>query len=544
MRVTAFSGGFLLTLLLLVATAAPAHAADYTTSPRDGWVPNARILAIAHAGDRVIIGGDFTSLRNPATGESVARGRIAALDAATGDLIRTWSPSASGPVRALAVRDGRVFVGGDFTTVSGQARTRLAALDLASGGVVGGWAPAANGSVRALAAMGPTLYAGGQFTSVSGQTRTRLAAVDLASGALRAGWAPGADATVYTLAAAPDGASLLVGGLFRTLSGTARDYLGSVNAATGAVTSWRPPAGCIVPSNQCIVLDLAVDDGSAYAAIAGPGGRLTAYSLATGTRRWELRADGDVESVAVRDGKVFAGGHFCPDFAGFTRCDFAAVDAATGAVDGDFAPTSNGQIFALDAGPDALRAGGAYSRVNDQSLPYYAEFPVRSPSEDVTLVAGGSAWRYRDDGADLGTAWRSGNADDSAWPSGVAQLGFGDGDERTPLAAGHVTYYFRHAFTVTDPGTLNEVALSVLRDDGAVVYLNGVEVMRSNMPAGTVTAGTLAPSTIFGADENVWQTLAIDPGRLLPGRNTLAVEVHQAQATSSDMSFDLRLTAR
>ncbi|MEV4159627.1 hypothetical protein [Nonomuraea dietziae] len=544
MHIRTFLGALLLAAPVVLVSASPARAADYSTQPRNNWLPNARVSAIAHTGDRVVIAGDFTSLRNPVTGESVARGRIAMLDAATGDLVRSWAPAANGSVRALAVGGGRVFAGGDFTTVAGQSRSRLVALDQASGAVIGGWNPAANGSVRALAVIGYTLYAGGQFTFVAGQARTRLAAIDAAGGALRAGWVSAANATVYTLAARTDGGALLVGGLFTTLGGTTRNYLGSLDTASGAVTGWQPPPGCMVPSNQCIVTDLAVEGDSAYASIAGPGGRLAAYHLGTGARRWERLADGDVESVAVRDGRVYAGGHFCPDFSGFTRCDFAAVDAATGAVDPDFAPTANGQIFALDAGADALRAGGAYSQLNGQSRPYYTEFPLRPPSPDITLIAQGSTWRYDDSGADLGTAWSQPAHDDSAWPSGPAQLGFGDGDERRVLTAGRTTYYFRHTFTVPDPGTLQAVTLSVLRDDGAVVHLNGREVMRSNMPAGTITSATLAPSTVSGDAENVWQTLSIAPALLSAGQNTLAVEVHQAQVASSDVSFDLRLTAR
>ncbi|MFC7717562.1 PQQ-binding-like beta-propeller repeat protein [Nonomuraea recticatena] len=307
MHIRTFLGALLLAAPVVLVSASPARAADYSTQPKNNWLPNARVSAIAHTGDRVVIAGDFTSLRNPVTGESVARGRIAMLDAATGDLVRSWAPAANGSVRALAVGGGRVFAGGDFTTVAGQSRARLVALDQASGAVIGGWNPAANGSVRALAVIGSTLYAGGQFTSVAGQARTRLAAIDTTGGALRAGWVSAANATVYTLAARPDGGALLVGGLFTTLGGTTRNYLGSLDAASGAVTGWQPPPGCMVPSNQCIVTDLAVEGDSAYASIAGPGGRLAAYHLGTGARRWERLADGDVESVAVRDGRVYAG---------------------------------------------------------------------------------------------------------------------------------------------------------------------------------------------------------------------------------------------
>ncbi|MFC7645725.1 hypothetical protein ACFQX6_37775 [Streptosporangium lutulentum] len=77
-----------------------------------------------------------------------------------------------------------------------------------------------------------------------------------------------------------------------------------------------------------------------------------------------------------------------------------------------------------------------------------------------------------------------------------------------------------------------------------MVYLNGVEILRSNMPAGTVTAQTFASGTVGDADESAWYSTPVNPGLLRTGQNVLAVEVHQAAANSSDVSFDARLTVR
>lgn len=80
--------------------------------------------------------------------------------------------------------------------------------------------------------------------------------------------------------------------------------------------------------------------------------------------------------------------------------------------------------------------------------------------------------------------------------------------------------------------------------DGAAVYLNGAEVARSHLPTGTLTSSTLAITAIAGADESAYNTFAINPGALTTGTNVLAVEIHQANATSSDISFDLDLIAQ
>jgi len=165
------------------------------------------------------------------------------------------------------------------------------------------------------------------------------------------------------------------------------------------------------------------------------------------------------------------------------------------------------------------------------------------------LVPAGAAWRYVDNGSNQGTAWRQAAFDDAGWKSGAAQLGYGDGDEATPIgyAGGSstksITSYFRRAFDVADASAYSALSLRLMRDDGAVVYLNGQEVGRSNMPGGTVSYTTAASEAIGGSDESRYYTFALDPALLAAGRNTVAVEVHQAEPTSSDVSFDLALDA-
>ncbi len=165
------------------------------------------------------------------------------------------------------------------------------------------------------------------------------------------------------------------------------------------------------------------------------------------------------------------------------------------------------------------------------------------------LVPSGSIWRYDDTGTDLGDTWRDIAYDDAAWAENPAQLGYGDGDEATVLSYGpdpnnkYPTYYFRHEFTVFDAGVYASLTLQVLRDDGCVVYLNGTEVTRSNMPAGTISYSTFASGVVGGDAESTFQSFALDVNDLVDGTNVLAVELHQANASSSDISFDLTLEA-
>lgn len=169
----------------------------------------------------------------------------------------------------------------------------------------------------------------------------------------------------------------------------------------------------------------------------------------------------------------------------------------------------------------------------------------------LPLVERGATWRYLDNGSDQGTAWRDPGFNDTAWPAGAAPLGYGDGDEQTVVNAGpngggrFVTTYFRYPFTVEESAGLTELTLGLVRDDGAVVYLNGEEVVRTNMPADTIDYLTWAEGPgvpVGGGDESSFNTYALDPATLRQGTNVMAVEIHQVSATSSDISFDLELT--
>jgi hypothetical protein len=164
-----------------------------------------------------------------------------------------------------------------------------------------------------------------------------------------------------------------------------------------------------------------------------------------------------------------------------------------------------------------------------------------------TLVPPGATWSYLDDGSDQGTAWREPGFDDSAWASGPAQLGYGDGDEATEVAGGpsgahFATTYFRHAFEVGNPAAFTGLDLGVQRDDGAIVWLNGAEIFRTNMPDGEVAYDTYTGNTT--SSESTFYATTLDPALLRVGRNLLAVEVHQAGPTSSDVSFDLELVGK
>ncbi|RDI10412.1 putative secreted protein (Por secretion system target) [Flavobacterium sp. AG291] len=167
------------------------------------------------------------------------------------------------------------------------------------------------------------------------------------------------------------------------------------------------------------------------------------------------------------------------------------------------------------------------------------EYPVGS-----FPIAAQSIWKYNDSGADLGTDWRTNAYDDSAWLFGNGILGYGDPNQNTTLSYGadaqnkHITTYLRHTFNVEDASAIGTLKFKVLRDDGVVVYVNGVEAFRDNMPQGEITSSTIALAAVNDAAETTFYEFTTD-NLLQTGENVIAVELHQAAANSSDLGFDM-----
>ena len=214
-------------------------------------------------------------------------------------------------------------------------------------------------------------------------------------------------------------------------------------------------------------------------------------------------------------------------------------------VDAGFSPK-----LEVDRGTIYYTVDGSDPRLPDGGISPSA-IPYAGGSVPFSIIEPGANWNYLDDGSDQGTAWRAINFDDSSWKNGAAQFGYGESDQATEISYGespskkHVTTWFRHAFTVTDAAAVTELKVEVLRDDGAVIYLNGQEVARDNMPEeGAIAWDTLARSAAGGSEEREFYPFDVDPELLVEGKNVLAIEIHQNSTGSSDMSFDCALSGK
>jgi hypothetical protein len=166
------------------------------------------------------------------------------------------------------------------------------------------------------------------------------------------------------------------------------------------------------------------------------------------------------------------------------------------------------------------------------------------------LITKGDEWSYLDDGSNQGETWKSIDFDDSSWKSGNAKFGYGDNNENTTISFGddssnkHITTYFRKNFTIEDVNTFTgNLVINLLRDDGALIYLNGKELLRSNLSAGVINYQTPAPNFASGEEESTYYSFIIDNSDLIEGENNISVEIHQNSPNSSDLGFDLEVQA-
>jgi len=362
----------------LATLSAPAQAAP---SESPDVVPsfNGIVLAVAYSGSTVYVGGDFTAA--VVRGKAVARSRLAAVNALTGELL-PWAPAADGRVKAIAVSGSSVYVGGDFGAIGGRKRDSLARLDARSGAVSSAFKHTVEGRPYALATGNGRLYAGGTIRAVDGQARPRLAAFNLTSGALDTRWKPVADSQVETLATG--GGRVYAGGRFRRVNGS---------TGYGRLVALDPSSAAIVtafkPRSPAITFGVTVTSTGVYTAHGGQGGTVNSYRT-SGARRWTATFDGDAQAVSVLGDTVYVGGHFdraCRTALTGTQgtcldgSDDRVKIAALAGTDGrlrDWTADANGVVgvlaMAANPGLGSLAIGGAFTTIGGRAQKRFAQF--------------------------------------------------------------------------------------------------------------------------------------------------------------------------
>lgn len=290
----------------------------------------------------------------------------------------------------------------------------------------------------------------------------------------------------------------------------------------------------------------AAEEGGMRQGIEGTGCTPTV----DGDRLYVIGHGGDLVCLQVSDGAIVWQKHLIKDFGGQLptwRFNESPL------IDGDKVICTPGGVETTMVALNKMTGEVVWKSTipDDASAP-----PVSTPAPEASgdssdvgadfepkvVIASGSEWKYFDKGAGRDANWMKPDFADDAWSKGAAQLGYGDRDEATAISndsAGYPTYYFRQRFEVIDPAKLKPLVVRLLRDDGAIVYLNGEEIIRDNMPEGSISHDTFASSTTPA--ENGFHVYDLSTEKLQAGENVIAVEVHQADAESSDVSFDLEL---
>jgi PKD repeat protein len=289
-------------------------SADVLPTPQINGV----VWRVAVAGDVAYAVGSFTKARpagSPAGTNEVTRNNAMAFNITTGAIL-AWNPNLNAQGRAVQISpDGtKLYVGGDFTTVSGQAQSKVAAFSLPSGAYDASYKTGASGAVRALAISNDRVFVGGSFSGAGGQPRSNLAAFDRTTGALLP-WAPTADSIVEALVTAPDNSRVILGGRFQNVNGVAKVGVGAVSGTTGASLTWtsRPVPTTINSGATSWVTDLVMKDGVVYGTANGEGGHWYdgrfAATFSNGDLIWLDNCYGATYGTAIIDQVMYTVSH-------------------------------------------------------------------------------------------------------------------------------------------------------------------------------------------------------------------------------------------
>ncbi|HMG05333.1 MAG TPA: hypothetical protein VK581_07720, partial [Chthoniobacterales bacterium] len=358
--------------LLLLLSAAEGLA----QSAIDGFDPNANgyvFSVVAQADGKILIGGDFTTI-SPNGGPAVTRNRIARLNR-DGTLDTAFNPNANGTVLTIVVQpDGRILVGGNFTSIGGQARNRMARLD-ATSGAADSFNPDVSDKVWTIAVQADgKILAGGYFYRVGGQPRFYLARLDAITGAADESFNPDPNDFVYAIVVQPSG-KILVGGSFygaQSIGGESRNGVARLDPKTGLADSFDPNGTggyvrCMATQADGKIL-LAGD----FKSMGGEKrNRIARIDGETGlVDTFDPNANSYIMSLAVQpDGKILVGGTFlgANSIGGQLRRGIARLDPTTGLAD-SFDLDPNGPVISIALQADGkILTGGDFDHIAGQT---------------------------------------------------------------------------------------------------------------------------------------------------------------------------------
>jgi chitodextrinase len=363
------------------------------------WQTNNTVWALDVQNNVVYAGGTFTSVRPPGSPlgtNEVARNRVAAFSATTGELITTCNPNANNLVYDLDVSpNGQyLYVAGLFTSIGGQTRQRIARLNLPSCTVDTTWSANANATVATVIADNNNVYVGGDFTTIKGVARQRIAKLNATNGNVVTAFTANADKRVSESVIAPNGSRVIMGGEVDFVNGISQPGVTSLNPTTGAPMPWASHGvsprlangGC-----DANVTDIIAQGSIAYVTSEAPNpGCWEGYyaaNISDGSLVYNMHCLGGSVGLAIANGWMYRashnhdcskqeGGYVGPNNANaFIWYRLVAHRLSDGQM-AHWSPTTNGgspgtsttvgpQVIATDG--TNIWTGGDFSTVNQQA---------------------------------------------------------------------------------------------------------------------------------------------------------------------------------
>ena len=307
------------------------------------------------------------------------RSNAFAVNTVDGSLL-PWSPNPNGPVRALALDASRVYLGGDFTTVTNGAiiRNRLAQVDTLNG-VASGWNPGSDGPVNALLWKSGVVYVGGAFSKIGGLTKKCIGALNTITGtATSFNYPMDADATNEVTALAITNDTLFIGGNFKNT--TSKHYGVGAVRLNSAIVNYQN-ALSTDPNATRRVNALAVKNNRLY---VGGDFDLKFYSTPTtlvdkhnfavidlktkNTLNYDYNGSGIVTALeATQDNLLYiseVADQVSPTF------NSLAVLKSNGTI--GWNPRQNGRVNTFCLHNDKVHVGGLFDTINSIFKPNYA----------------------------------------------------------------------------------------------------------------------------------------------------------------------------
>ncbi|MEX0754171.1 MAG: malectin domain-containing carbohydrate-binding protein [Actinomycetota bacterium] len=380
------------------------------------WTPNildGQVTAIVQVGNRMIVAGAFSQVRNAGSEATLTRNNILAFGATTGTVDTGFSPDVNGKVNAMVVApDGGLIIGGGFTQVDGTTVNRVAKLNPNTGAPVGGFSARAGAVVQDLALAGDQVVVGGAFSTIGGVAREHLAAISAANGDVDpafdlpvTGEFNGGSTNVRELDVSPDGSRLVIIGNFRQVAGLTRVQIAQIDLQTtpASVADWRTThyEGACADVFNTYMRDVEYSPDGAYFVAVSTGAGFFPSTLCDTAARWETGATGSAitptwvgysggdtyTAVAITGTAIYVGGHMrwlnnAP--VGDVAAEGAVVREGIGALD-----PQNGMplrwnpgrgrgvgVFSFLATPDGLWVGDDTDRLSGELRQRIGLFPL------------------------------------------------------------------------------------------------------------------------------------------------------------------------